>query len=350
MTEWANFMTDHMPNGYSSRGGQVRNPHGPGHVDPGGSSSGSAAGVAAAFAAAGVGTETSGSILSPASQNGLVGLKPTVGAVSRRGIIPISPSQDTAGPIARTVRDAALLFAAMAGADDRDPATLKAPAGAWWGEPSGLSAHGLKGVRLGIPGAPAQWPADMLERIVRELEACGATIIRDVDIPEREDLPGWAVLQFEFRPALDAYLAKLAPSVPVHSLADVVRFNRREPWRCLRYGQTQLVNSMAAAGGLNAPGYWGARGKDLRIAREGLSAVLSAHHLHALLFSGARGAALGAKAGWPSLTVPAGFSKEGEPEGLTFLGPAFQEAALFRMGFAYEANTQHRRSPELGAV
>jgi amidase len=205
---------------------------------------------------------------------------------------------------------------------------------------------GLRGRRLGVPGQASDWPEGMLDRVAAELEGAGATLVRGLALPRPPELPGWAVLHYEFRPALDAYLGALAPHVPVHSVADVVRFNRREPWRSLRYGQTQFLNALGAAGGLSASAYWEARRRDLQLTRGTVSALLDRERLDALIFPGARGAALGAKAGWPSLTVPGGWSAGGEPWGLTFMGPAFSEPVLFAMAFAYEAATGHgRRTP-----
>jgi amidase len=351
MTEWANFMSDHMPNGYSSRGGQVLNPYGPGRIDPGGSSSGSAAGVAAGFAVAAVGTETSGSILSPASQQALVGLKPTLGLISRTGIVPIAHSQDTAGPIARTVEDVAILLDAMVGEDPLDPATWRLAGRVPPTYRACLGRRGMAGARVGLPAriwakVPEPMRAVALDA-VRALKHLGADVVEDVELDGYEALPGWTVLEYEFKGDLNRYLARLSPAVPVHSLRDVIAFNLAHADRCLRYGQSQLLASEATSGTLTEAAYWEARFKDWNGARHAVDGALTQYRLKALVVPGAWGAAVGAKAGYPSLTVPAGFTEVGEPVGLTFMAGAFEEPVLLALGYAFEQATAFRRPPAL---
>jgi len=348
LTEWANWMAHHMPNGYSSLGGQVQNPYGPGQWDVGGSSSGSGSAVAAGLTTLAVGTETSGSILSPSSSNSVVGIKPTVGLVSRRGIVPISWSQDTAGPMARTVADAAVLLEVMAGRDRGDPATWAAPVPGRYRD--ALRPDALVGVRLGIArrgywerlSPPRQAVAD---KALAALSAAGATIV-EVGLPTWGELPGLDVLRYEFQPALNAYLAGRR-GAPIHSLADLVQYNQAHAGTALRYGQAVLLACLATSADLTDPQYWAARRRDMQTAgAEGIDAALVRDDVQALIFVGAMGAGIAAKAGYPSVTVPAGYTEAGEPVGITFTGSAWQEARLLGLAFAFEQATRARRPPD----
>lgn len=361
MTEWANFMARNMPSGYSSRGGQVLNPYDP-KLAPGGSSAGSGVAVSAGLCAVAVGTETSGSILNPANQNGIVGLKPTVGLVSRSGIIPICASQDTAGPMARRVSDAAVLLNAMTGVDARDRAT-RASARHATDYTAFLDADGLRGARLGVPRT---WFMDHLKDGEREvfeaaLEAmrdAGASLI-DADISSMQTL-GDAhpeVLFYEFRRDLNAYLKTVNQSrlrTPIRNLRDLVRFNEAHPETMLRYGQTLLLAAQAA-GGTGSETYKYTRARDLRLSRtEGIDATLRKHELDALVTPTFWGCVISAKAGYPSLIVPAGFAPATEttprhPVGVTFLAGAWDEGKLIRLGFAFEQATHARLAPKLKA-
>ncbi|OPG15852.1 amidase family protein [Ferroacidibacillus organovorans] len=350
MTEWANFMAEGMPSGYSSRGGQVNNPYGPGAFDVGGSSSGSGAAIAAGFAVAAIGTETSGSILSPSSENMLVGIKPTVGLVSRYGIIPIAYSQDTAGPMAKTVADAALLLQAIVGYDPRDPAT--GAAGATPDYRMCLLERGLEGVRLGVPRAGyyehlSAEQAAVMERAIEDVRRLGAVVIDPIELSAKRE-NGYEVLLYEFKSALNSYLRKVDPRLPVHSLKELIAFNDADKERMLRYGQAILLASEETSGSLTDPDYLKARLRDLRYAREeGIDHVLREHALDALLFPANYGAAIAAKAGYPSITVPGGKLENGCPFGVTFTSTAFTEAKLIRMAYAYEQGTMHRVAPDL---
>jgi amidase len=389
LTEFANIMAIDMPAGYSSLGGQVRNPYAPEIdergvpiVSPGGSSSGSAVAVAAGFAAAAIGTETSGSLLSPACQNGLVTVKPTVGLLSRAGVIPIAASQDTAGPLARSVEDAAILLDVLAAADPRDPATqaLRRPDS----YTRALAKDGLKGARIGVPSDPADPGNDvyygplsppaalLMEQAIALLESAGATILRanmptagwiggpgtemailnrNPESPARDrPVRRPIVLVYELKHGLDAYLRDWAAATEIRSLADIVAFNRREGERALRFGQDLLLAAAATRGDLSEIEYRAARAMDLQAARTlGLDAYMDRHRLDAVLFPGAAGAAIAAKAGYPSVQVTAGFTAgpggRELPFGLTFTGRAWSEATLLRLAYAFEQATQARRPP-----
>jgi amidase len=392
LTEFANILAIDMPAGYSSLGGQVKNPYalelddkGVPIVLPGGSSSGSAVTVAAGLAAAAIGTETSGSLLSPATQNGVVTVKPTVGLVSRSGIIPIAHSQDTAGPLTRTVRDAAILLNVLAAADPSDPATehLQRPVD----YTSALDSSGLRGARIGVPSDPSDPANDVyygplppraaavMRDTIAVLEREGATIVR-VNIPTEGWIGGpgteMAILNrnpesptknqparrpivfvYELKHDLNAYLRDWATATEMRSLTDIIAFNAANAEQALRFGQDIFLAAEATRGDLSELEYVSARQMDLRAARElGLDAYMDRHRLDAVLFPGTTGAAIAAKAGYPSVQVPAGFvagvrDKETPdyPYGATFTGRAWSEPVLLRLAYAFEQATQARRLP-----
>ncbi|MRX72472.1 amidase [Bacillus lacus] len=352
MTEWANFMSESMKNGYSSRGGQTKNPYGPGVFDTGGSSSGSGAAIAANLSAAAVGTETSGSILSPASSNSIVGIKPTVGLISRSGIIPISFSQDTAGPMARTVTDAAILLSVLSRHDQRDPVTLANPEPHRQYEYS-LNRHGLTGMKIGIPRKQYfdvldEPEAALAEAAIAILKEQGAIVVDSITIPFAEEHEDYQTLLYEFKPALNAYFHAAGHNVPVTSLQQVIAYNLAHPEDMLKYGQGILLESEELSGTLKEEEYFAAREKDLYLSREaGLLALFKDHQLDALLLPKERGCEIPAKAGYPSITVPAGYTPEGKPFGITFSGLSFQESKLISMAFSYEQATLLRRQPNL---
>jgi amidase len=351
MTEWANFMTRNMPNGFSSRGGQVLNPYGPGRFDVGGSSSGSGAAIAANLAVASIGTETSGSILSPASANSVVGIKPTVGLVSRSGIIPIACSQDTAGPLARTVRDAALVLTAIAGVDEQDPATTANQGARDYAQ--FLDKDGLRGARIGLPRSPyydrlGEARLAIMEQAIADLRAAGAEVIDPISFPAAGERFDINVMLYEFKPCLNAYLRQVAPHVPVRSLREVIEFNLAHAQQTLRYGQTILLSAEEKSGTLTEPEYLEARLRDLRLSQDqGIDHALREYQLDALLFPGNWGAGLAARAGYPSICVPGGYTAEGQPLGVTFTSTAYSEPTLLRLAYAYEQATLRRRPPTL---
>jgi amidase len=392
LTEFANILAIDMPAGYSSLGGQVRNPYaseldakGIPIVSPGGSSSGSAVAVAAGLCAASIGTETSGSLLNPASQNGLVTVKPTVGLISRAGILPIAHSQDTAGPMTRTVRDAAILLDVLAGPDPRDPATLAQQRPADY--TACLDADGLKGARIGVPGDPSDPGNDVYYRrlgprahavmgqVIAILEGQGATIIR-ANIPTAGWIGGpgteMAVLNrnpessarfepvrrpivflYELKHDLNAYLPEWLAGTQMRTMADIIAFNEAHADRALRFGQDIFLAAEATKGDLSEPEYHSARAMDLHTSRTlGLDAYMDHHRLDAVLFPGASGAAIAAKAGYPSVQVPAGFvsgfagkDTPDYPLGATFAGRAWSEPTLLRLAHAFEQATKSRRLP-----
>ncbi|PLT29940.1 amidase family protein [Peribacillus deserti] len=353
MTEWANFMTENMPNGYSSRGGQVLNPYSPGKFDVGGSSAGSGASIAANLAAAAVGTETSGSILSPASQNSLVGIKPTVGLVSRTGIIPIAHSQDTAGPMARTVKDAVYLLTAISGVDPTDPATGKNTDLNGTDFTKFLDSAGLSGKRIGIAREVyfdyiSEEKQEVLNSAIVKLKEAGAEVVEDVVIPSTNEDWGYEVLTYEFKADLNAYLSGLPTKSAVHSLADVIVFNNQNSSRTLKYGQTLLLESENTSGTLTESGYIHALEHDQYFsAIKGIDALLESEQLDAIVFPNNAGAGIPAKAGYPSITVPAGYTADGEPVGITFTGTAFSEPLLISIAYGYEQSALARKAPKL---
>lgn len=344
MTEWANFMSEPMPNGFSGRGGQVRNPYG--SFDVGGSSSGTGAAIANNLAVVGIGTETSGSILSPSSSNSLVGIKPTVGLVSRNGIIPIAHSQDTAGPMTRTVQDAALLLQVIAGRDEADPATLFAPSLPDYTEY--IRTEGLNGKRLGIDGQTldnlAPEKRELMEKAFTALREQGAELI-NVKVPEitRES----SVLYHEFKHGVNRYLRTVSSHLPAHTLKEVIEWNRINTETALQHGQDILEASEKTDGTLKQADYLQDRLADIRQSRtEGLDRVMADGKLDAIIFPSYYGCDIAAKAGYPSITVPAGYTEAGEPFGITFTAGAFEESTLIEIGYSYECATQHRKAPK----
>jgi amidase len=365
LSEWANFRSTKSTSGWSGRGGQVRNPY---VLDrnPCGSSSGTGSAIAANLAAAGVGTETDGSIVCPSSVAALVGIKPTVGLVSRSGIIPISHSQDTAGPMTRTVSDAAILLSAMTGVDPRDAAT-KRSAGRTTDYAAALNANALAGARIGVARkryfgySPA---ADrVIDAAIAELKARGAVIVDPADIPTAATLDECEIeiLLYEFKAGVNAYLAGLPASTRVRTLADVIAFNERERDREMPHFGQELLMMAEKKGPLTSPAYRKALATcQARSRALGIDAVMNRLNLDAIVaptgspawpidlingdhFLGASSTP-SAVAGYPSITVPAGFVN-GLPVGLTFMGKAWSEARLIGLAYAFEQATRRRQPP-----
>jgi amidase len=372
LSEWANFRSSHSSSGWSARGGQTRNPYA---LDrsPSGSSSGSAVAAAANLAAAAVGTETSGSIVSPSQANSVVGIKPTVGLLSRSGIIPIAHTQDTPGPMARTVADAALLLGAMAAADPDDEATVPQMSAGDYTQ--FLNPEGLKGARLGIVrkrlfGNSAE--ADRVtEAAIAEMKARGAVIVDPADIPTLGtfDEAALDVLLYEFKSDLSKYLSWLGPASPVRSLKDVIAFNEaHRDEELVHFGQELFL--MAEAKGpltseaymrarVDAWGYAGTYGIDGVMAKYQLDALVALTGGPAALIDLEKGddrnaflpglSGIAAVAGYPHITVPAGYIR-GLPVGISFVGRAWSEPTLIKLAYAYEQATRHRHPPTFAAA
>ena len=354
LTEFANFIAFDMPNGFSAVGGQTLNPYGPGKFDVGGSSSGSAAAIAANLAAISIGTETSGSILSPASSNSLVGIKPTVGLISRDGIIPISATQDTAGPIARTVEDAALLLGALTGVDPSDPATAASEGKFFKDYTPFLKSDGLEGKKLGVLRDPffSQFLSEdeqaIAEQAFKDLEELGAELVDSIEFPNLNQLfgLGFDVLLSEFNVGIEDYLTSLGENAPAETLAEIVAFNEANAEAAIPFGQQIFELSLETGGDLSDPIYLEALETGIRLtATEGVDVLLESLDLDALLFPNNLAAFAGARPGYPSITVPAGYTSDGEPFGLTFLSDAFSEPELIELAYAFEQGTLRRLSP-----
>lgn len=343
MTEWANFMALGMKNGYSSLGGQTVNPWGVA-LDTGGSSSGSGVGVAARLCVAAIGTETSGSIVSPAQQNGVIGVKPTLGLVPRTGIIPISHSQDTAGPITRSVRDAALILSVISGPDAGDGASRQRPTPSF-----AMRENALRGAQIGLirdePQAGTQGIA-ALDEVQAALQRAGAQV-QDVTFPSRAELQtlGWMleVLTYEFKPDLNAYLSGVEAGP--RSLREVIEQNDAHAERCLRFGQTLLHAAEGTRGDLSEQNYAEARARDLRLTRSGGFDELFQRGLDAVIFPALGGYALAAKAGYPSLTLPAPFKDA--PCGVLMVAPHGADATLLNLAAGLNRELGGVRFPAL---
>ncbi len=368
MSEWANFRSSRSVSGWSSRGGQTRNPYALDRT-PGGSSSGSAVAVAADYCPLAVGTETDGSITSPAAMNGIVGIKPTLGLVSRRGIVPVSRSQDTAGPMARTVAEAALLLEVLAGTDPEDPATAEADERRPASYTAGLDEHGLEGARIGVARSLAAYHegiARIFGEAAARAEAAGAVLVEPLELPpaERVRAAELEVLLTDFRADLDAYLEGLDPGAEVRSLADVIAFNRANADRVLRWFGQDLFERAMTKEPVGNPSYRAAREECLRLTRDALDAAFAACELDAILVPATcapwridwvngdhrlgSSAYLAAISGYPSITVPAGLL-HGLPVGVSFIGRPWSEARLLRLAHAFERAGEPRPVPGFAA-
>ena len=367
LSEWANFRSTHSSSGWSGRGGQAKNPY---VLDrnPCGSSSGSGGAVSANMCAVAVGTETDGSIVCPASANGIVGVKPTLGLVSRAGIIPIAHSQDTAGPMARTVSDAATLLTALTGVDPRDPATKASQTRGQIDYTRSLDPNGLRGARIGIARdlfGSTSVPDKIFNDAIDVMKAQGAIIVDPAPIRNFDKFSDseFDVLLYEFKTDLNAYLAGLGPKAPVRTLQDIIDFNERNkdremPW----FGQEILVMAQKK-GPLSEKKYRDALAKNIRMSRaQGLDATMTKFNLDALFsptgglpwvtdlvtgdhFTGGGSSTPPAVAGYPNINVPAGYWHE-LPVGISFFGRAYSEPKLFRLAYAFEQATKHRRAPK----
>ena len=366
LSEWANFRSTRSTSGWSSRGGLTKNPYALDR-NTSGSSSGSAAAMAASLATLAVGTETDGSIVSPANANGIVGFKPTLGLISRDGIVPIAHSQDTAGPMTRTVADTAMLLTVLAATDARDAATKDASAKAV-DYTKFLDRDGLKGKRIGVVknqfGGRNDLASAVVEKALDVLKAQGATLI---DLPELPNASKYGqseydVLLYEFKADMASYLAEFAPNLPIKSLADIMAFNERNRDRVMPYFAQEHMARAAAKGGLDSKEYLDALANNLKFSREeGIDKALRDNKLDALVApsgspawltdfirgdnSGGGFSSPAAVAGYPHITVPAG-NVRGLPCGISFVGTAWSEPKLIAMAYAFEQASQHRRAPK----
>ena len=365
LSEWANTRSSHSTSGWSGRGGLTKNPYALDR-NPCGSSSGTGAGISANLAAAGIGTETDGSIVCPSSANGLVGIKPTVGLISRSGIIPISHSQDTAGPMCRTVRDAAILLGVLTGVDPDDEATAASGGKSQIDYAQYCDPNGLRGARIGVArkyfgfhdGVDA-----LMEQSLDVLKKQGATLIDPADIEtfgKFDDSEG-AVLLYEFKADLNAYLARLGSSAPVHTLRGIIDFNERHREKEMPYFGQDLFVKAEGKGPLTEKEYVDALARNHQLARtEGIDALMDKHQLDAIVaptgspawltdlidgdhFGGGSSTAA-AVAGYPNINVPAGLIS-GLPVGISFFGRAWSEPVLIKLAYAFEQATKARRPP-----
>ncbi len=365
LSEWANFRSTRSSSGWSGRGGQCKNPY---VLDrnPCGSSSGSGAAAAASLCAAAIGTETNGSIVCPSGANGVVGIKPTVGLVSRSRIIPISHTQDTAGPMARTVTDAVIVLGALTGLDPEDAATALGAERAEADYTQYLDANGLDGARIGVATQYVEGHErveDLFRAALEVMRGAGATV---VEIPEvaawrRMNGPSGRLMRYEFKADLNAYLEGLGPEAPVRSLEEVIAFNEANADRELLYFQQEILHQCQELGPLSEDGYQEALAEAMRLSRdEGIDAVMDDQRLDAIvaptgspawttdLINGDRyimgSSSPAAISGYPNVSVPMGFFSE-LPVNISIWGRAWTEPDLIRIAYAFEQLTQHRRAP-----
>jgi amidase len=367
LSEWANFRSSRSTSGWSGRGGRARNPYALDR-NTSGSSSGSGGAIAANYAPAALGSETDGSIVSPSNACGLVGIKPSLGLVSRAGIIPIAHSQDTAGPMTRTVADAAILLTALVGFDPADPVTRIAGTRMARDYTQALDPAGAKGMRIGVPRKAlfnsGPYAEELANDAIKVLQSLGAVIVDPVPltIPKSLGEQEYLVLLYEFKADLNKYLAGLGPSAPIKSLADAIAFNEGHKDREMPYFGQEVFLEAEKKGPLTSPQYRKALAGSKMAARQlGIDKVMDAHKLDALvaptggpawladLVNGDYGpggtSTLPAVSGYPHVTVPAGFAF-GLPVGVSFFGRNFSEMTLIRIAYAYEQATRHRKPPK----
>ena len=366
LSEWANFRSTHSSSGWSGRGGQTRNPYAI-ERNPCGSSSGSAVSVAANLCAVSIGTETDGSIVCPSSANSIVGIKPTVGLISRAGIIPISHTQDTAGPMARTVTDAAILLGALAGVDPRDAATAASQDKSYTDYTKFLDANGLRGARIGVARKFFGFN-EKVDKLMADaidvMKRSGAEIIdpADIETAGKFDDSEFEVLLYEFKADLNAYLAARGPNVPIHTLKEAIEFNEKNRDKEMPYFGQEIFLRSEAKGPLTDKAYLDALEKDQRMSRtEGIDATMSKNRLDALIaptggppwttdlingdhFSGSSSTPP-AVAGYPNINVPVGYIY-GLPVGISFFGRAYSEPVLIKLAYAFEQATKVRKPPQ----
>jgi amidase len=365
LSEWANIRSSHSTSGWSGRGGLTRNPYA---LDRNacGSSSGTGAGVSANLCAAGIGTETDGSIVCPSSSNGLAGIKPTVGLVSRSGIIPISHTQDGAGPMCRTVRDAAILLSALTGVDADDAATAASEGKSHADYSQFCDPNGLRGARIGVARKYFGFsdPVDaLMEQSLEAMKKQGATLIDPADIETlgKFDDSELLIFMYELKADLNAYLAHLGPGAPVHTLKEIIEFNEKNRQKEMPYFGQDLFLKAEAKGALTEKEYIDALQKNHQLSRtEGIDALMDKHHLDAIVaptggpawltdlvngdHSAGGSSSAAAVAGYPNINVTAGFIS-GLPVGISFFGRAWSEPTLIKLAYAFEQTTKARQAP-----
>jgi amidase len=366
LSEWANIRSNQSSSGWSGRGGLTKNPYALDR-NPCGSSSGSGAAVSANLSTIAIGTETDGSIVCPANANGVVGLKPTVGLVSRSGIIPISHSQDTAGPLCRTVRDAAILLGALTGVDVEDKATTESRGKSYADYTQFLVADGLRGARIGVVRATFGFNAGVdavMDTALDQLKSQGAVLIDPAQIETRGkfDESELTVFMYELKADLNAYLARLGPRSPVHTLLEIIEFNEKHREQEMPYFGQDLFLKSETKGPLTSQEYLDALKKNHQLARtEGIDAVMDKHKLDALVAPtggpawltdlvagdhfGGGSSSSAAVAGYPNISVPAGYVF-GLAVGISFFGRAWSEPVLIRLAYAYEQASKQRKPPQ----
>ncbi len=365
LSEWANIRSNHSTSGWSGRGGLTKNPYALDR-NPCGSSSGTGAGISANLAAGGIGTETDGSIVCPSSSNGLAGIKPTVGLISRSGIIPISHSQDSAGPMCRTLRDAAIMLGALTGVDPEDPATAAGAGKSHIDYAQFLDPSGLKGARLGVArkyfGFNDAVDA-LMEQSLEVMRKQGATIVDPADIVTlgKFDDTELLVFMYELKADLNSYLTQLGPNAPVKTLKEIIDFNDRNREKEMPYFGQDLFLKSESKGPLSEKEYVDALAKNHRLARtDGIDATMDKHHLDAIVAptggpawltdlingdhvaGGSSNAA--AVAGYPNINVTAGYLW-GLPVGISFFGRAWSEPTLIKLAYSFEQATKARQAP-----
>lgn len=371
LSEWANIRSSHSTSGWSGRGGLTKNPYALDR-NPCGSSSGTGAGVSASFAGGGVGTETDGSIVCPSSSNGLAGIKPTVGLVSRAGIVPISHSQDSAGPMCRTLRDAAIILGALTGVDPDDAATAASAAKSYTDYEQFCDPNGLKGARIGVARKYfgfSEAVDSLMEQSLDVMRKQGATVVDPADIATlgKFDDTELLVFMYELKADLNAYLARLGPNAPVKSLKEIIEFNQRNRQKEMPYFGQDLFVKSEAKGPLTEKEYVDALAKNHRLARtEGIDATMDKYHLDSIVAptggpawltdlingdhvpGGSSNAA--AVAGYPNINVTAGYLW-GLPVGISFFGRAWSEPTLIKIAYSFEQATKARQAPRfLGSI
>ncbi len=366
LSEWANFRSTRSTSGWSSRGGQTKNPYLL-NRDPSGSSAGSGSAVSGNLCVVAIGTETNGSVVSPSSVNGIVGIKPTVGLLSRNGIIPISATQDTAGPMARTVKDAALLLTALAGVDQQDAVTMESQHVAGTNYTANLDAGGLKGKKIGIEKAALtghEGVVALFQDAIAVLKAQGATVV-EIELQKLltdiNAIEG-TILQYEFKDGVNRYLS--TANAPVKTLADVIAFNKQNEKRAMPYFKQETLEHCETRGGLDTPEYTEALKKlltartiiDDLLKQNGLDAIAAPTSGPACLIdliagdyrTGSSFSGPAAIAGYPHITVPMGLVL-GLPVGLSFMGTRYTETELIKMAYSYEQASQKRSAPGLAS-